>query len=239
MDDSVLTHVIDRLKKAQIHTDPYPHFFVPDIFPEEFYQEILNHLLDVSLLQNWPKIQNNAPDQYQQRWLLGLNDENLSRLPFSHCIFWKNIRDALGSDLWKKELTHHFDPYLKKRFGDTYAKDQFCSSMELVHDKTNYAIGPHTDHPAKVITLLFYLPKSTDLAHLGTSVYRPRDPTFTCEGLAHYPRDQFEKLSTAPFVPNSLFGFVKTNNSFHGVEPIQDTGIERNLMNFFLQLKHP
>jgi hypothetical protein len=27
---------------------------------------------------------------------------------------------------------------------------------------------------------------------------------------------------TAPFRPNSLFGFVKTANSFHGVEPLKE-----------------
>lgn len=238
MDDTVLAHVIDRLKKTPIHTDPYPHFFVTEIFPAEFYAELLNHLLEVSYLQNWPKIPNNAPDMYQERWILGLTDENLARLPFAHCIFWKGIKEALSSSLWQNALLDHFDPYLKQRFKGAYAKDQFFTSMELIHDETNYSIGPHTDHPAKVITLLFYLPKSKDLSHLGTSVYRPKVSTFTCEGLSHYPHDQFEKLSTAAFIPNSLFGFVKTNNSFHGVEPIQDLGIQRNLMNFFLQLKH-
>ena len=35
---------------------------------------------------------------------------------------------------------------------------------------------------------------------------------------------------TAPFRPNSLFAFFKTDRAFHGVDPIADTDIERNML---------
>jgi hypothetical protein len=33
-----------------------------------------------------------------------------------------------------------------------------------------------------------------------------------------------------PYVPNTLFGFMKTPNAFHGVEPIAETNVERALL---------
>jgi len=33
-----------------------------------------------------------------------------------------------------------------------------------------------------------------------------------------------------PFVPNSLFCFLKTHNSFHGVEPVGDAHCKRWLL---------
>ena len=36
----------------------------------------------------------------------------------------------------------------------------------------------------------------------------------------HYPHEHFHKVITMPFVPNSAFCFIKTNNSFHGVEKL-------------------
>lgn len=58
----------------------------------------------------------------------------------------------------------------------------------------------------------------------------PKDPNFRCPGGPHYPHEGFERLKTLPFLPNSLFAFVKTDNSFHGVEPIGDANCRRWLL---------
>ena len=39
-----LQHVIDRLKTAEIIPDPYPHYCLDRVFPEDFYQSLLRHL---------------------------------------------------------------------------------------------------------------------------------------------------------------------------------------------------
>jgi hypothetical protein len=43
-------------------------------------------------------------------------------------------------------------------------------------------------------------------------------------------------VATAPYLPNSLFGFVRTDNAFHGVEPVIDLDARRDLLlyNLFL-----
>lgn len=107
---------------------------------------------------------------------------------------------------------------------------QFEEEALLVQDVTNYKLGPHTDAPRKVVTMLFYLPPDNSQLHLGTSIYLPRDPAFTCPGGPHHPHDQFARLHTNPFAPNSLFAFFKTDNSFHGVEPVADPDCRRWLL---------
>jgi hypothetical protein len=121
-----------------------------------------------------------------------------------------------------------FGQYMTERFGAGPAS--LRDEALLVQDITNYKLGPHTDTLRKVITLLFYLPKDTSQAHLGTSIYRPKDPAFRCPGGPHHPHDQFERLETMPFLPNSLFAFFKTDNSFHGVEPVADPDTRRWLL---------
>jgi hypothetical protein len=37
-------------------------------------------------------------------------------------------------------------------------------------------------------------------------------------------------MLTMPYVPNALFAFMKTANSFHGVEPIQEPAVQRDLL---------
>jgi hypothetical protein len=40
-----------------------------------------------------------------------------------------------------------------------------------------------------------------------------------------------------PFLPNTMFAFVKTDHSFHGVEPIADAGVSRYLLLYDLRVK--
>jgi hypothetical protein len=58
----------------------------------------------------------------------------------------------------------------------------------------------------------------------------PRDPAFLCPGGPHHPFDKFQRMRTMPYLPNSLFAFMKTANSFHGVEPIEEPGLQRDLL---------
>jgi hypothetical protein len=43
----------------------------------------------------------------------------------------------------------------------------------------------------------------------------------------HYPHEDFHKVTTMPFVPNSVFCFIKTNNSFHGLEKLEMEDTDR------------
>lgn len=132
-------------------------------------------------------------------------------------------------------LVEKFSSPIKERFAKQHENIQFSSYAELIRDKSNYSIGPHTDLPIRVLTLLFYFPRTSDQAHLGTSIYTPENPSFTSEGTYHYPHNEFKKVYTAAFTPNSVFGFFKSEHSFHGVETIQDQDVERNLMNYYLK----
>jgi hypothetical protein len=89
--------------------------------------------------------------------------------------------------------------------------------VQLCRDYPGYSIGPHTDGGRDKETYLFYLAKDDSKPHLGTSIYTREG--FTCDGSKHHPREGFELVTTAPYLPNTGFHFFRTNNSFHGVEP--------------------
>jgi hypothetical protein len=238
MEDDVLEAVAARLSTACVKTDPYPHFYIEKLFPGEFYEELLAHLPDTASYQPLSSTGKVDPRTYSTRLVLPLETMGLSSLPFHQLLFWGKFAAAINSPKWISTLLEKFSPYIKERFGHHYDRVKFDSTAELVRDCTNYSIGPHTDHPIRVLTLLFYFPRLADQSHLGTSVYEPEDTAFECEGFVHHPFSGFRKLHTAPFLPNSVFGFVRSNRSFHGREPIPDEGIERNLMNYYLQWSH-
>ena len=91
---------------------------------------------------------------------------------------------------------------------------------EVLRHEEGYFLGPHTDIPTKVATLLFNLPGDASAPHLGTTLYEPLDPAVRSVGSRHHDFGDFRVVRTMPFVPNSVFGFLKTDNSFHGVAPI-------------------
>ena len=235
MSDDVFDHLCYRIANAPTRTYPYSHFFVDSLFPEEFYQELCTSFPDTEHYQKLSDTGKVPPGTYDKRYVLSLQDDKLMQLPWQQMLFWQRMAQFLSDPHLVSILVDKFRPEIQKRFGEHADRVRFSSFAELVRDYQHYSIGPHTDHPVRVVTLLFYFPQNHEKAHLGTSLYRPIDPAFTCEGTTHHRFEGFIRTQTMPFIPNSLFAFVKTERSFHGVEPIQDEGFERNLMNYYLR----
>ncbi|MBS1217232.1 MAG: methyltransferase FkbM family [Proteobacteria bacterium] len=206
---------------------PFPHFYIPDVFPADFYRQ---------LQQNLPEPQAMMPIEearqlkgYKERFVLGLNARDLATLPAAKQAFWSDFAGWLVGANFRSLVLRKFQPFIDQRFaGNSHV--EFYDEALLVQDVTNYKLGPHSDAQRKVVTMLFYLPPDNSQLHLGTSLYLANDPDFTCPGGPHHDRSKFSLLHTNPFAPNSLFAFFKTDNSFHGVEPVADPDCRRWLL---------
>lgn len=210
----MLEHLLRTFADARVEEKPFPHIYLQNVFPDEVYQEILNSFPSQETLRV----------SYRQRKSLSLNPEGLSQLPFTEMIFWTRLVETLISPPFRSALLHLFG----------LTRDDLYPDLSLVSDSSGYAIGPHTDHPQKVLTYLFYLPTDESQKELGTALYEPIDPQFRCEGFKHHSFEGFRKVKAAPFLPNSVFGFLKSDRSFHGVEPIQETRPRNSLSYQFL-----
>lgn len=68
---------------------------------------------------------------------------------------------------------------------------------------------------------------------MDLQAYEKLDPKValkTADGGPHHVRENFTRVVTAPYLPNSLFGFIRTDNAFHGVEPVTDPDARRGLL---------
>lgn len=128
-----------------------------------------------------------------------------------------------------------FATFLNQRFGAA-GEPEFKSEALLVQDYSTYALPPHTDSPRKVMSFLFYLPEDDSMSRLGTSIYIPKDRRQLSEGGGYCRAEDFDLLTTMPYLPNTLFAFVKTPNAFHGVEAIQERDIRRDLLLFDIKI---
>lgn len=190
-------HVIYRLRNATVGEYPYPHFFIRDVFPPEFYSEIIGSL---------PSDDAYAPLKggYKSRIAATAYPRILAGFDTTH--FASNVLSMFG-----------------KQFSERYPfhdRPKFRAELRLIRDSEGYSIGPHTDAPYKVVSLLFYLPVDFLDMDCGTGIYVPKDGVMTCPGGPHHKFDGFTEIWRAPFVPNSCFGFFKTNNSWHAVQKI-------------------
>jgi hypothetical protein len=229
----VLQHVADRISRAELQTDPFPFLVVDDVFPDEYYETMLRHFPSPSQMRPLSESGRVAPGNYEERHALLFLDQELARLSQQQSDFWRSLAEWMYSDPFASAFVTRFCQALQPRLeaimrseGQIKAKGDAL----LVQDHTRYAIGPHTDAPHRLVTFLFYLPKDDSTRNLGTSVYRPKDPDFTCWGGPHHPFDQFDRVETIEFLPNRLLAFPKTERSFHGVERIEQEKVERRLL---------
>lgn len=205
---SVAEHVLGAINGAPLTKEPFPFFFARDVFPADFYAAMLREL---------PGDDEYRASAYDARAMMMQN-----RLG----AFWSPLIEWLMADFTDALIAKFLVP-IKKRFpGDC----EVMPNMRLVRDTDGYAIKPHTDHPAKVLSLLFYLPPDDALRDYGTALYRPNDPAFRCIGRGRHSFEDFSEAWRAPFMPNTCLGFFKTDQAFHGVPKIDQPGMVRNML---------
>ena len=226
--------LIYKVANAPVNNWPFPHFYVSDIFPADYYERLQAMLpTGPDAMKALPDVRPVSKDAYRERLVIGLSPEALQLLPEGQREFWSGMRSTLQGGAFARTMVEKFNLAISERFAGQRVR--FYDETLLVQDTTNYALGPHSDSPRKVITLLFYLPRDDSQRHLGTSIYLPKDRKFRCMGGPHYPREAFDRVATMPFMPNSLFVFLKTNTSFHGVEPVTEADTRRWLLLYDIQ----
>jgi len=234
--------LIQGINKASIEAKPFPYFYVDNIFPEEFYMKILEFLPNnesVTPIENTGRVavrkyNNRLNNLGSGRFVLPIRREELQKLNKRTREFWLEVAKIVNGRELGYVLLEKFKSYLQLRFGAELDRISFVPDVLLIRDKHEYSLGPHTDAPHRAVVLILYLPDTDSNPELGTSVYVPQNKGFECPGGPHHGFEKFDRIFTAPYLPNSAFGFVKTTNSFHGVEPFPEKGLERNLIHYVL-----
>lgn len=225
-----------RIANAPLQGYPFPHFYLRDLFPDDYYRELQRNLPAPQAMVTLGQI--GRTQAYPERSVMPLGGEQPAGVSEAQYQFWRRLAQWAFGGRFGSLVLEKFRATVDLRVNDL-AGMEITDELMLVHDRTRYSLGPHTDSPTKVISLLFYLPADDRLAQFGTSIYLPRQQGFVCRGGPHYSFEGFERLATMPFLPNSLFGFVKTDNSFHGVEPFSVPDAGRWLLLYDLHLRKP
>jgi len=233
-------HLAYKFGNAPINSFPFPHLFVQDIFSDIFYSQIQKNLPAQNLLTSMPELypEEREFEAYKDRYVMDLaREESINKIEKTKQEFWMGLGDNFKNGKLSDLLRNKFQYYLNMRF-KLIDNVSFLSEIKLINDRKNYASSPHTNHPRKVVSVIFYLPTDLSQKLSGTSIYIPKDLNFIAQNkeYKHYPHEHFHKVITMPFLPNSAFCFIKTNNSFHGVEKLEMEDTDRWTLQFDILL---
>ena len=195
--ESPFEHIKHKIMNAQIHQYPYPHISINEIFPPEFYEEILENIPETSLYTPKPK--------YPGRKTKTLDD--LEKLEKSKQKFWNDIIQLLRSEEFANILLEKFS-VSKKGHSDLF----------IHKDLDDYEVTPHRDIRSKLITYLFYLAENSNGKNLGTYLLVPNNGQEIEETTKHLPWDQFKIVKEIEYLPNTFFAFTPNKCSFHAVK---------------------
>jgi hypothetical protein len=222
---SPLAHVVERLRAAEIVLEPYPHYYLENFFPDDYYQTLLRKLPESRVYQNLYEVTTLKLDHFRHRDQRDLNEGWTATLPGEIKDFWDRFDEwFLGPDLAQAVMTS-FASQLRARFGDKQSWPEVAVESQLIRHRAGYFLGPHSDLYTKLIVLLLYLAPDCSAAHLGTSLYRPKQPGFSCPDSNHYPFEDFIRVKTAAYKPNSMLAFMRSDVSFHGLEPLSERDV--------------
>jgi hypothetical protein len=223
---------------AQKMKFPFFHIQPQQVFPVEISNKIARYWPSEDIFSDIQSRQRVTPGAYAERRVMGVDDfEKSDRFDSDQKEFWSELLSWLGGDELLTDMALWLAPEIRscrKLSGPVRLK----SEILLVEDKDGYAIGPHTDAPSRLFTLLIYLPSSADIERAGTSIYVPVDKNFAPGVTAtHYRREGFAMCHTAPFRANSGLGFVVSGQSFHGVERVRLGSDRRRSLMYFIKIE--
>jgi hypothetical protein len=212
-----LDHFKDRLRTARVVLDPFPHYCLERVFPDDYYQDLLRNLPTSDVYENLYEVTDLKLDHFRHRDQRDLNDGWTNRLPPDLKPFWDSFNDWFLGPQFAHAVLESFSSQ-RSSWPEVSVESQF------IRHRPGYFLGPHSDLYTKLVVLLIYLAPDDSAAHLGTSLYRPKDPSFTCHDSKHYAFEDFIRVKTAPYRPNSLLAFMRSDVSFHGLEPLSTAG---------------
>jgi hypothetical protein len=225
-----------RLADAPLRVEPFAHVCVEDVFPRDFYDEMIARLPRdenyMRLVDTGRVSQGYSPERL---CFFGPKDAAAARAD-DGVAFWTALFQALVHEDFTNAMIAKFQAPIADRFATAGSgpdlRIECRSEAFLMRDLTNYALGPHTDSPSKLISALFYLPQDDAAPQLGTALYVPKQRGFTCEGGGHHDFSLFDRVTTLPYRRNTLVAFPKTPACFHGVEPVVQANSRRDLLLF-------
>lgn len=234
-DNKILNHVIASIDACDAHDEPFGHCYFENVFPEDYYQEILQRLPSAEEyhalnLKAWSRANGEST-----RDRMFLSKEGLEPLEGGQRKFWSTLTDVILSEQVKRAIYAKLWKDIALRFDlEQHDVPDIVGHPRgvLFRDTDEYRIKPHPDGASRIVTMMYYLPQDMSQEDLGTSLYVKRPPLKRLFG------DKFEEVKRFPYRPNSGMAFVinrrRDRTSWHGRELLPPgSGVRNSILTQF------
>lgn len=199
--EDVLNHLELAIRSTPTVQQPFPHVNYKNVFPEEFYWQMVDHLPESRFYEQLMHRDAILPSGESTRRMFDLEPKTINTLPDDLREFWTAYASVFHSSRTVQAIF--------SRFGHPSGT---VPQIRLYRDLAGYKILPHPDIPEKQVTTQFYLAGDRERPYLGTCLYEQESSN----------PEEFRKVKQFEFMPNSGYSFKVSETSWHGVE---QTGI--------------
>jgi 2OG-Fe(II) oxygenase superfamily len=230
-------------RRMDISYDPFCHFQVEHYLPPKMYQSLLESFPERKWFQETVEGDKNR--------LHSLYSADIVREFRQQYPVWRDFMDFLSSQAFLNDLYNFVRRGLVNSRGfwnsrpwcEVANHNPFTSlvnqpirmQFEFSRLPRGSFVPPHTDAPDKLVSLLLYFPDPAWREHYGgnTDFYRPKRSELEHNwDNRRVPVEELVPFHSSRFAPNRLVGFLKSENSYHGVNPITcPDGMARNSLN--------
>lgn len=234
-----LAHALARVEASELRGDPFPHAIVRDFLPPALFSELRGTLPAIRDAMQSVQARHRNPGYSDKRFSYCLpipTDPAVATLAEPV----RTLQRVLTSARMVSALLARFESVVaprlveyERRTGQPHVP--IGTSIELIHDGSGFDLPPHTDGGNKLVTGLLYFADPGDPVELGTQLYAPLDPEPADVGGGVRARDQLRVAGQAPYEPNVMLWFARSDRSFHGVEA-SSSSTPRRLVQYSIHL---
>ena len=216
-ESSELDNLVTAIENSDYSNNPYEHFYMTNIFSQEFYSQILEALPSDKGYLHFHHPDASIDKEKSTRRRAVLNREFIGQREHFEGTggVWEEVANVLYSQKLRDTLYAKFQKTIGRVSGTRYV--QASPNVFLFRDKAGYKIRPHADSSAKAITFQIYLPEDNSHEDVGTIVNTKRG-----NGFDEHKRFKFHK--------NSGYAFPVSPTSWHSVNTLGHDNFDRNTL---------
>ena len=199
---------------------PYEHLIIENVFKEDFYKKLKKFPENKLFKPCNNRVKGVRQDE---RFVIFLDKKDDFKL-LKNQKFWLEFYKSFYDKKFLKNIFKNFNLDLKNKFH---------IQVQLIYDKKNLILPPHTDviekkKTHKYITFLMYVVEDEKL-NLSTELYK-----IDKDGTINSQNKTFKICKKAPYKDNTALVFVPKNDvTWHGVSEIKNNVIRRTIQVFF------
>src|SRR5258708_38683225 len=95
--ETTLAQVINRLRTSEVATDPFPHYYLENVFPDAYYRELLDHLPASTVYEHLYEVTSLKLDHFRHRDQRDLTEYWTRALPDELKDFWDRFDEGFLS----------------------------------------------------------------------------------------------------------------------------------------------